>query len=804
MKINAPGATATPNGAPTTRKLVMKPLKLKPQLPDNFEEETWAKLSAAVAAVHAKQPVATSLEELYRAVEDLCRHAMQERVYARLAAQCDAHVGRQLAGLAAQVSLAPAAFLEAVAAVWADHCAQMLVIRSIFLYLDRTHVMALPGLRGLYDTGLASLRAHLATHPKARTRRACARQLAAARPAGSCVPRAASPLTRPPGRGSPTQVEGHIMRGLLELIERERSGEAVDRQLLAGLVRMLGDLGLYGSAFSPRLLAETAAFYRAEGLRLMESSDVPHYLTHVESRLGQEGERVLHYLDPASRRPLLAEVEAQLLAEHTAAILAKGFRPLMAAHRVPDLARLHGLLARVKGTDALAAEWRSYIVATGTAIVRDEANDKAMVERLLGLKAQLNEVLAGAFGGAAAFGELLSGGLTAAINARANKPAELVAKYVDARLRASKGTSEGELEAELDRALGKDVFEAFYKKDLAKRLLLGRSASLDAEKLMISKLKASCGGNFTANIEGMFRDMDVASETMELFRRHVSREGRQAAAAAAVAAGGDASAGAGSSSGAAGGSAAPGGGAGGLEVQVTVLTQAHWPTQTLLELNLPAELARWQASFVEFYSKHYSTYRQLVWQHSLSTAMLRGAFPKGAKELSVSLAQALVLLLFNDADALTYAAIKEQLGLKDDRELQRTLLSLSVGKVRVLTKSPKGPECGPDDVFSYNAAFSNPLFRIKINNIQLKETQEENAKTNAEVVQERQHAIDAAIVRVMKMRKTLGHKLLVGEVMGQLRFALTNADLKRRIDNLIEREFLERSASDSQVYNYLA
>jgi hypothetical protein len=49
------------------------------------------------------------------------------------------------------------------------------------------------------------------------------------------------------------------------------------------------------------------------------------------------------------------------------------------------------------------------------------------------------------------------------------------------------------------------VFEAFYKKDLAKRLLLGRSASMDAEKLMISKLKSSCGGNFTANIEGMFR-----------------------------------------------------------------------------------------------------------------------------------------------------------------------------------------------------------------------------------------------------------------------------------------------------------
>jgi hypothetical protein len=36
---------------------------------------------------------------------------------------------------------------------------------------------------------------------------------------------------------------------------------------------------------------------------------------------------------------------------------------------------------------------------------------------------------------------------------------------------------------------GKDIFEAFYKRDLAKRLLLNKSASFDAERSMLSKLK---------------------------------------------------------------------------------------------------------------------------------------------------------------------------------------------------------------------------------------------------------------------------------------------------------------------------
>lgn len=36
---------------------------------------------------------------------------------------------------------------------------------------------------------------------------------------------------------------------------------------------------------------------------------------------------------------------------------------------------------------------------------------------------------------------------------------------------------------------GKDIFEAFYKRDLAKRLLLNKSASFDAERSMLLKLK---------------------------------------------------------------------------------------------------------------------------------------------------------------------------------------------------------------------------------------------------------------------------------------------------------------------------
>lgn len=59
--------------------------------------------------------------------------------------------------------------------------------------------------------------------------------------------------------------------------------------------------------------------------------------------------------------------------------------------------------------------------------------------------------------------------------------------------------------------------------------------------------------------------------------------------------------------------------------------------------------------------------------------------------------------------------------------------------------------------------------------------------------------IDAAIVRIMKTRKSLSHKLLVQELLIQLKFPIRAPDLKKRIESLIDREYLERDEQNPQV-----
>lgn len=66
--------------------------------------------------------------------------------------------------------------------------------------------------------------------------------------------------------------------------------------------------------------------------------------------------------------------------------------------------------------------------------------------------------------------------------------------------------------------------------------------------------------------------------------------------------------------------------------------------------------------FTTFYKGAHSGHK-LDFDHSLGTAQVFGRFDKDDKELSVSLYQTIVLLLFNDNDEISYNDIKTNTGM---------------------------------------------------------------------------------------------------------------------------------------------
>ncbi|KAH7962170.1 hypothetical protein HPB52_014672 [Rhipicephalus sanguineus] len=569
-------------------------------------------------------------------------------------------------------------------------------------------------------------------------------------------------------------VQSRTVDGLLELIERERGGDAVDRSLLKSLIRMLSDLQMYGEVFEGRFLEATERLYGEEGQRLLQEAEVPAYLQHVERRLNEEQERLLYYLDHSTKKALIGCVERQLLGQHLGPILQKGLDQLLDDNR--DLGLMYSLFARVKdGLPMLCTHFNHYVKKRGRVIVSNPERDRSMVQELLDFKDQMDQVVNQCFHRNEKFVNSLKEAFEYFINQRPNKPAELIAKFVDSKLRAgNKEATEEELERLLDKIMvlfrfihGKDVFEAFYKKDLAKRLLVGKSASVDAEKSMLCKLKQECGAAFTSKLEGMFRDMELSKELNLAFRQQQRRER--------------------------------------LELTVSVLTMGYWPSYPPQEVALPAAMVRHQDLFRRFYLAKHSG-RKLQWQPSLGHCVLRATFPGagGLKELQVSLFQALVLLCFNKVDGpIGLAELSEQTRIEDG-ELRRTLQSLACGKARVLQKEPRGREVQDGDQFVFNAEFRNRLFRIKINQVQMRETPEEQSSTQERVFQDRQYQIDAAVVRIMKMRKSLTHNLLITELYDQLKFPVKPTDLKKRIESLIDRDYLERDKDNPNQYHYVA
>lgn len=102
----------------------------------------------------------------------------------------------------------------------------------------------------------------------------------------------------------------------------------------------------------------------------------------------------------------------------------------------------------------------------------------------------------------------------------------------------------------------------------------------------------------------------------------------------------------------------------------------------------------------------------------------------------------------------------------------------------MLSKKPKGRDVIPTDEFTFNEGFSDPKMRIKINQIQLKETKEENTKTHERVAADRHYETQAAIVRIMKSRKKITHAELVAEVIKATRSrgVLEPAEIKKNIE----------------------
>jgi cullin 1 len=583
------------------------------------------------------------------------------------------------------------------------------------------------------------------------------------------------------------EMKSDTTTAILGLINEEREGKIIDKSLVKSIVWLyesmgMGSLDAYNTDLEEPLLNSTREYYARKREDWINDS-TPDYLIKAEEALNEERNRVADYLNSSSESNLKV-VEEEILEKVEMVLLEKessGCRALLQNDKSEDLQRMFRLFQRLEnGLNPMAAILQNFISMMGDDIVnrrqarldgveKDKNDDPKFVKSLISLHEKYLGVVKKDFSGHSLFQKALKDAFVEIVNKNVGQfsNAELMSTFCDRILKSGgEKLSETEVEESLDRIVqlfsyltDKDMFAEIYRNQLAKRLLNQRSTSDDAEKLMIAKLKMQCGTQFTSKMEGMLADLAVGSEQRSEFEQRMRNVDSK------------------------------------LDFSVQVLTTGFWPTYKSPEVALTPEMSKCMGVFKEWHDKKHQK-RKLTWMFSQGNASVRGQFGKKSYDFQVSTLQAIAMNAFNDGATKTFEELSRDLNLEEGI-LKPLMHSLSCGKYKVLLKSPVGNKINTTDTFTANGKFSCNMRKIRIPMASL------DANFNTKRVEEdRSIAIEAAIVRIMKARKTLQHQQLLAEVLAQLAFFNPNPRVvKKRIEALIDREYLERSTDNAHAYN---
>lgn len=803
---------------------------------ERYVESIWQLLKNAIQEIQKKNNSGLSFEELYRNAYTMVLHKHGERLYSGLRDVVTQHLENKvrtdvLASLQNN-------FLQTLNHAWNDHQTSMVMIRDILMYMDRVYVQQ-NNVDNVYNLGLIIFRDQVVRYGCIRDHlRETLLDMVMRERRGEVVDRLAIK-------------NAAQMLIVLGIESRAVYEEDFERPFLAQSAE-------FYRMESQKFLAENSAsvYIKRVEARIMEEAErAKHYLDESTER------RIVEVVEEElikKHMKTIVEMEnsgvVHMLKNNKTEDLACMYK-LMS--RVSD-----GLRAVAECVSQHLREQGKALVA------EEEGGKNAItfVQNLLDLKDRFDHFLHNSFNNDKIFKQMIAADFEYFLNLN-NKSPEYLSLFIDDKLKKGvKGMTEAEIEVVLDKTMvlfrflqEKDVFERYYKQHLAKRLLLQKSVSEDSEKTMISKLKTECGCQFTSKLEGMFKDVTISNTINEEFKQRVSsagtnlcgvdiyvrvlttgywptqsanlkanvpmaprsafeafrrfylnkHSGRQltlqpqlgsadlnavfhgsrkeestcaaasvvvgsVASVAAVASGDTVSsvAGISSSSSAVGGTSSNNG---------------------LVPSNLPGT----------------PTPTNAIATPSGSSVLVTGK-PSGPKKhiIQVSTYQMVILMLFNTRDKLTYEEIQNETDIPD-RDLVRALQSLALGKPaqRVLLKTPKTKEMESSHEFTVNDSFTSKLYRVKIQAVAAKgESEPERKETRSKVDEDRKHEIEAAIVRIMKARRRMTHNNLVAEVTDQLksRFLPSPILIKKRIESLIEREYLARTPEDRKIYSYVA
>ncbi|XP_062424883.1 cullin-2 isoform X1 [Rhea pennata] len=576
----------------------------------------------------------------------------------------------------------------------------------------------------------------------------------------------------------------------------DRCGEDPNQKVIHGVINSFVHveqykkkfpLKFYQEIFECPFLNETGEYYKQEASNLLQESNCSQYMEKVLGRLKDEEMRCRKYLHPSSYGKVIHECQQRMVADHLQFLHAECHNIIRQEKR-SDMANMYTLLRAVSsGLPHMIQELQNHIHDEGlraTSNLSQENMPTQFVESVLEVHSKFVQLINTVLNGDQHFMSALDKALTSVVNYREPKSIckapELLAKYCDNLLKKSaKGMTENEVEDKLTSFItvfkyidDKDVFQKFYARMLAKRLIHGLSMSMDSEEAMINKLKQACGYEFTSKLHRMYTDMSVSADLNNKFNNFIKNQDTIIDL--------------------------------GISFQIYVLQAGAWPlTQAPSStFAIPQELEKSVQMFELFYSQHFSG-RKLTWLHYLCTGEVKMNYLCKPYVAMVTTYQMAVLLAFNNSETVSYKELQDSTQM-NEKELTKTIKSLL--DVKMINHDSDKEDVEAESTFSLNMSFSSKRTKFKITTSMQKDTPQEMEQTRSAVDEDRKMYLQAAIVRIMKARKVLRHNALIQEVISQsrARFNPSISMIKKCIEVLIDKQYIERSQASADEYSYVA
>lgn len=186
-------------------------------------------------------------------------------------------------------------------------------------------------------------------------------------------------------------------------------------------------------------------------------------------------------------------------------------------------------------------------------------------------------------------------------------------------------------------------------------------------------------------------------------------------------------------------------------------------------------------------------------------------------EFTVTSFQMSILVLFNTGPSLTFAQIVELTGIPE-KDVNKALIHLVKSRsknadesnilnlVSKTTKISSKTKFETDDAFEPNDNYTSKYTKISTIRSAIVKPTENMTATVEEANRDREAALDAAIIRVMKQRKSVVFSNLIPEISSHIagKFPVERNAVMSAVERLLQKNYIDRDPSNKDTLLYVA